>query len=339
MTRDGYSVAVVGATGLVGTEILTVLEERQFPLSALTLYASPRSAGEQVRCGALQARVELLEGAHFADTDIVFLAAGAQVSVEWLERITDSGAVVIDTSQVFADDPGVPLIVPEVNPADIAGFVDRRLVSSPDPITIGLSVVLHPVHTTSPLVRIVTSALEPVSTAGRAGIAELQRQTVDLMSGRSTESELFPQRIAFNLVPQVGEFLASGASSDEDQTLRAVRRVLEAPDLPIDLTRVRIPLFYGTALCVHVQTTDGITAQEAREMLRAAPGVVVQDDLAAQIYPTPADAVGQEAVFVGRIRDEGMAQGLDLWVTLDNIRKGAAVNAVQIAELLIRGHL
>ncbi len=339
MTKAGYSVAVVGATGLVGSQVVAVLEERQFPLRAIQLYASPRSAGDEVRCGALPARVELLDSARFADTDVVFLAAGEQVSVEWLERITDSGAVAIDTSQVFADDLGVPLIVPEVNAGDVAGFVERRLVVSPDPVAIGLSVVLHPLHAVSPLVRVVTSTFEPVSGAGRAGIEELQRQIVDLMSGRGTEPERFPHRIAFNLLPHVGEFLAGGASKDEEQTVRALRRLLDVADLPVSVTRVRAPLFYGMALSVNVQTADGLTADQAREIWRDAPGVLLQDDVAAQLYPTAADAVGQDAALVGRVRDETIANGLDLWVALDNIRKGAALNAVQIAERLISEHL
>ena len=339
MRKPSYSLAVVGATGLVGSEIVATLEHRQFPIADLELYASIRTAGDEVRCGGLVARVEPLEQARFADTDLAFLAAGEQVSAEWVTRLTANGTVVIDSSRLFADDPDVPLIVPEVNPADLAQYAHRNLVSSPDPVAIAASVVLHPIHEAGVIQRVVVSSCEPVSGCGRAGIEELQRQTIELMNGRDPEIEVFPQRIAFNILPQVGEFLAGGASRDERAAASALRRLLQAPALALSVTRLRVPIFYGTVLAVNVETLHKLTAAAARDLLRRAPGVSLHDDVAAHAYPTPAAAVGQDAAWVGRIREDESANVLDLWVAIDNIRKGAAVNAVQIAELLIRDFL
>jgi aspartate-semialdehyde dehydrogenase len=339
MKKRAYSVAVVGATGLVGTEIIAALAERQFPLTTLQAYGSLHTAGDEVRCGGVSAHVELLEGARFGDTDLVFLAAGEQISAEWVGRITESGAVVIDTSSLFADDPDVPVVVPEVNAAELAAFTARGLVASPDPPAIALAVVLKPLHTVAGIRRVVAATFEPVSGAGRVGIEELQQQTIELMGGRSIETTVFPQRIAFNVIPQVGELLAGGASRDEQLTVTAVRRLLNDPALILHVTRVRTPIFFGTALSVNIETAEKLSAADAREVLRAAPGIVLLDELDGTAYPTPADAVGQDATQVGRIREDEFANAIDLWIAIDNVRKGSAVNAVEIAELLIRDYL
>ena len=207
MKKPAYSIAVIGATGLVGREVIELLDERGFPVSALQLYASLRTAGDELRCGGVSARVELLDTARFDGTDLVFLAAGEQVSAEWASRATDAGAVVIDTSQLFAGDPDVPLVVPEVNAASIADYSHRGLVASPDAAAIAMSIVLKPLRAAGVLKRVVASTFEPVSGAGRTGIDELQQQAVELMSGRSLELAPLRHRIAFNLVPQIGDFL------------------------------------------------------------------------------------------------------------------------------------
>ncbi len=339
MKKPAYSIAVVGATGLVGQEILQLLDERGFPLGALQPYASLRSAGDELHCAGVSARVEPLDSARFDDTDIVFLAAGEQVSAEWVPRATDAGAIVIDTSQLFADDAAVPLIVPEVNAADLAEYYQRNLIASPDAAAIAMSIVLKPLHAAARVKRVVASTYEAVSGAGRGGIEELQHQTIELMNGRSVEPARFPQRIAFNVVPQIGEFLEGGASRDEQCTKDALRRLVDEPDLGISVTRVRTPLFYGTAISMNVETVDGITADGARTILRAAPGILLQEEVGSVSCPTPIDAVGQDAIHLGRIRaDEGLNL-LDLWIVLDSLRKGSATNAVQIAELLIRDYL
>lgn len=340
MQKTAYSVAVVGATGLVGHEIVSTLEQRLFPLSELHLYASLRCAGDEVSCGTLTVRVEPLDHARFAGTDIVFLAAGELVSAEWQARATDAGAIVIDTSQLFAADPDVPLVVPEVNAGEIAEYVTRSLIASPDSPATALAVALKPLHEAARLLRVVATTFEPVSGLGRAGIDELQQQTVELMNGRSIdEPAVFPRRIAFNVIPQIGEALAGGISSHEQQTRTALRRLLDAPDLPVSVTRVRVPLFFGSGLAVNVETEARLTAAHARDVLHTAPGVLLQDELVAGEYPTPTDVVEQDATFVGRIREDEATNVLDLWLAIDNLRKGSAVNAVQIAELLIRDYL
>ena len=339
MQNSGYSVAVVGATGLVGGEIVTALEERGFPLAALQAYASVRSSGDEIRCAGLTTRVELIDRARFDGTDIVFLAAGEQVAAEWAPRAADAGAVVIDTSALFADDPTVPLVVPEVNAVDVAEYTARRIVASPDTPAIALAVVLHPVHAVSTVVRAVVSTFEPVSGAGRLGIEALEGQTRELMHGRSLDLEADVHRIAFNVVPQLGEFLAGGVTRHEAHAVAALRRLLDAPDLSTSMTRVRVPCFFGTGLAVSLELGAPLSAAAARDILRSTPGVHLYDEDVPMRYPTPADAVGQDAVCLGRLRVDEDRATLDCWLAVDNIRKGAAVNAVQIAELLARDYL
>lgn len=339
MNKSTYGIAIVGATGLVGAEIISVLERRRFPVADLRPYTSLRSAGDEVSCGDLKARIDMLERARFEGTDLAFFAAGEQVSAEWIERATEAGAVVIDTSQLLAADTDVPLIVPEVNASELVDFSNRQVVVSPDAMAIALAIVLKPLQEAAGITRVVCSTFEPVSAAGRAGIDELQHQTVELMNGRSTENALFPQRIAFNVLPQVGEFLAGGISRGELQVAAALRRLLGDSALPVSVTRALVPVFYGAALSVNIETAQKLTASEARETLRSAPGILLQDDAGSAQYPTSAEAVGQDAALVGRIREDDALNVLDLWIGFDNVCKGAAVNAVQIAELLVRSYL
>lgn len=334
------ALAVVGATGLVGQEILAALEQRHFPIGSLRLYASLRSAGEEIRCGTHRARVELLDNARLEDAQIVFMAAGERVSATWSERAARAGAVVIDTSSLFAGDSEVPLVVPEVNGAALADFAQRNIVASPDSPAIALAVLLDPLHAAATITRVVATTFEPVSGAGAGGVEELHQQTLSLMSGQGAEHTVFPRRIAFNVVPQVGDIVAGGASRGETQTASALRRLLDAPHLVVGVTRVQVPMFYGSALAVNIETETRLEAAEARAILRAARGVVLAEEVAEDVpYATAADSVGEDAVFVGRIREDPVAPVLDFWGSLDNTRKGAAVNAVQIAELLVRDHL
>lgn len=332
-------VAVVGATGLVGREIVEVLASRQFPLAELELYASMRSAGEAVTCGDLSPTVQLLDSAVFDDVDIVILAAGEQVSAEWAGRLDESNAMVIDMSQLHAFDSEVLPVVPEVNAVDLGEGIARGVVSSPDAITVALSVVLGPLRDALGLRSVTVTTFEPVSGVGRTGVDELQQQTISLIGGDSTEAAKFPQRIAFNVFPHVGEFLDGGSTKDETVTASNLRRVLDSPDVPISCTRVRVPLFFGQAMSVHLESIEPADAEEVRNLLRAAPGLLLQDDLKESLYPTPANAVGEDSTFVGRIRCDPHTQTIDLWAVADNIRKGSAVNAVQIAELIARDYL
>jgi aspartate-semialdehyde dehydrogenase len=333
------AISIVGATGLVGRQVMETLEERRFPLSNLQLYASPSSAGEEITCGSLTARVELLDTARFGGSEIVLMAASQQVSAEWAGRATESGALVIDTSQLFVDDPEVPLVVPELNAAALAEISSRSLVTSPDPIAIASCIALHPLQQVAGIRRVVITTFEPVSGAGKAGVDELQQQTLHLMSGEDAEIAVFPQRIAFNLMPQLGEFLDGGSTQEEAVTVVAIGRLLEVVELPISITRVRVPTFFGSAVALNVETERAMEVDEVRDVLRPAPGVMLVDELESGVYPTPADAIGADATYVGRVRSNPDLSLVDLWVTTDNIRKGSAVNVVQIAELLLRDYL
>lgn len=334
-----YSVAIVGATGLVGRELVEVLEQRTFPLRELKLYASLRTAGDTVDCGSRHLRVDVLDGASFDDTDIVFLAAGEQVSAEWMSRLESTRATVIDLTQLFATADDVPLVVPEVNPAAVGDHVGRGIIASPDPLVIAAAVVLAPLRDAAGLRQVVLSSFEPASGAGRGGIETLQKQTFELMQGRDAEAGSFPRRLAFNLVPHLGELLAGGWSKDEAVAATALRRILDLPDLPISVTRVRAAHFYGLGVSLHADLHEALPLEEVRSTLRGAPGLLLRDDEDPAEYPTPADVVGEDATFVGRVRCDEDAACVDAWVGLDNLRKGAAVNAVQIAEILVRDHL
>lgn len=335
------NVAVVGATGLVGREILAVLDQRQFPLGELRLYASQRSAGERIECGGRATRVELLDAASFAGVDLIFLAAGETAATEWSDLVGDVDAVVIDTTQTFAADLDVPVVVPEVNPQDLAGYATRGIVASPDATTIALSIVLHPLREAAGIRRVAVTTVEPVSGAGRAGIEELQQQTLGIMQGRGADDAgpTFPHRIAFNLFPQVGALAAGEPSSEESITIGSLRRLIDQPDLPVSLTRVRVPLFYGQGLSINVESLDPLMTSAVVDLLRVAPGILLEDPSESHAYPTPADVIGEDAVAVGRVRSDPEASVIDVWAVIDNLRKGSAVNAVQIAELLLRDHL
>lgn len=334
---NSASVAIIGATGIVGRQMIEVLDQRQFPLSSLDLYASPRTAGEEMSCGGLNARVRLLDTARFADTDIVLVAAGEQVSAEWAARAAEEGALVVDLSQLFIDDPEVPVIVPEINAAGMQDVRNRGIVTSPDAIAVAATVILQPLHQAAEVQRLVLTSFDPVAVAGRAGVDELQQQTISLMSGQSSEITVFPQRMAFNLIPQLGEILAGGSSRGEVVTATAIRRLLDA-DIPMSVTRVYVPTFYGSGLAINVETAQSMSAEEAHEALRSAPGLLLTEVLDAESYPTPADAIGEDAIYVGRIRSHSELNVVDLWAAMDNTRKGSAVNAVQIAEILLRDY-
>jgi aspartate-semialdehyde dehydrogenase len=338
MKTGGYVVAVIGAAGVVGCEVCSVLDERGFPAGALRLFESVGGLGEVLDERAEP--LELIDPARLDGVDIAFMCATEKVSAEWAPRVVQANAVVIDLTQVFAEQADVPIVVPEVNPGEVAGYLERRILTSPVPGAAALSVVLKPLEDAAGLKRVVVTALEPVSNAGRAGIEELSRQTGDLMTGRSVEPTVFPCRVAFNLIPQIGPFLDLGWALGEWQVASQTRRVLDLPDLPMAVTNLQVPTFYGHGFAVNVEMHSPVDAASAVALLRQAPGILLVDDLAANVYPTLIDAVEHQAVCVGRIReDASVACGLDLWVTVDGTRKGSATNAVQIAEILIRDYL
>jgi aspartate-semialdehyde dehydrogenase len=339
MKTGGYVVAVVGAVGVVGREVCAVLDERGFPIGALRLFESVEGLGEVL--GDQAAPLELIDRARLDGVDIVFMCATEKVSAEWTPRAVEANAVVVDLTQVFAEQADVPIVVPEVNPEEVADYLERRILTSPVPGAAALSVVLKPLGDAAGLKRVVVTALEPASNSGRAGIEELSRQTADLMSGRPVEPAVFPCRVAFNLIPQTGQLLNLGRTLAEWQVTFQTRRLLDLPDLPMTVTSVQVPTFFGHAFAVNVEMHSDLDAASAVASLRQAPGILLVDELlAANVYPTLIDAVEHQAICVGRVRDDAsVACGLDLWVTVDGTRKGSAVNAVQIAEILVRDYL
>jgi len=334
-----YNVAVVGATGAVGSELLKILQERQFPIGELRLFASERTAGELIQLERGEVRVELLDPEGFGGVDLAFFCAGGAVSAEYAPIAVDAGAVVIDKSSYFRQQPDVPLVVPEVNADDLATR-ERGIIASPNCTTIPIVVALKPIADAVGLGRIVASSYQAVSGGGKRGVETLSRETVNLLNLRGAEEggdSVFPHRIAFNCIPQVDAFLPDGATKEEAKVIAETRKVLHLDELPIAVTCVRVPTFYGHAVALTVETESKLDASEAARLLGEAPGVILCDETSERPYPTPADVGGTDAVYVGRIRDDpSHPTGLQLWVAADNVRKGAALNAVQIAEIVAR---
>jgi len=340
MTRR-FDVAVVGATGAVGETMLEVLEQRRFPVGEVRAVASERSAGMRVPFGARQLKVEDLAGFDFGQVQLALFSAGAKVSQEHAPRAAAAGCVVIDNSSCFRQDPDVPLVVAEVNPEALAGYRVRHIVANPNCSTMQMLVALKPLHDAAHIERINVATYQSVSGAGRRAIEELGRQSAQLLNGLPIEPEVFPRQIAFNVIPHIDAFQDNGYTREEMKMVWETRKILGAPDLQVNPTAVRVPVFYGHSEAVHVETRRKLTAEEARALLQRAPGVRVMDDRAPGGYPTPVtEAAGEDPVWVGRIREDiSHPRGLDLWVVSDNIRKGAALNAVQLAELLVKDYL
>jgi aspartate-semialdehyde dehydrogenase len=339
MNQEGYVVAVVGATMPLGREVRAVLNERQVPIREWRLFDSAErveSGDEEEAEGALLT----LENLDLADVEIVFLCTSCPDSVR--RRLDDAAGrvAVIDLTTSCAERADVPLIVPEVNATAIAEWQESGIVASPVPGAIALAVALKPLDQMAGLRRVVVAAYEPVASAGEDAIEELARQSRDLLSGCSTEVAVLPHRIAFNLIPQVGDFLGAEKARGEWQIESQTRRLLGLEDLPITVTAVRVPVFHGQGYAVNVETEQALDAAAARDLLRGAPGIVLLDDASTQTYPTLIEAMEADATYVGRVRDDPtVPSGLNLWIAIDGARKGGAVNAVQIAELLIRDHL
>ena len=330
-----YRVAVVGATGAVGEAMLSILAERRFPVSELVALASERSAGGTVAYGDDEVLVRDLAGFDPAGVDIALFSAGGSVSKEFAPAFARAGAVVIDNSSAFRQDPDVPLVVAEVNPEAVAQR-PRGIIANPNCSTMQMVVALAPIHRAVGIVRINVATYQSVSGAGRAAMEELGRQTGALLNFQGAAPERFPVQIAFNLIPHIDEFLDNGFTREEMKLVWETRRILGDESIQVNPTAVRVPVFYGHSEAVHVETRDKIDAAAARALLAAAPGVTVVDERGAGGYPTPVThASGSDAVFVGRIREDlSHPRGLDMWIVSDNIRKGAALNAVQVAELV-----
>ncbi|MGB3270731.1 MAG: aspartate-semialdehyde dehydrogenase [Rhodanobacter sp.] len=340
--KSSYKVAMVGATGAVGETLLAILAERNFPVSELVPLASERSAGERITFGGKQVTVQRLDGYDFAGVDIAFFSAGGSVSREHASRAAAAGAVVIDNTSEFRYRDDIPLVISEVNPHAIADYTNRGIIANPNCSTMQMLVALAPIHRAVQIERINVATYQSVSGAGRSGMEELGRETAALLNFQSVEpGKKFPVQIAFNVIPQIDDFQPNGYTKEEMKLVWETRKILEDESIQVNPTAVRVPVFYGHSEAVHIETSDKITVDEARELLRQAPGVVLMDERKPAGYPTPvAQAAGTDGVFVGRIREDiSHERGLDLWVVSDNIRKGAALNAVQIAELLIEDFL
>ncbi|MEK6785166.1 MAG: aspartate-semialdehyde dehydrogenase [Nitrospirota bacterium] len=335
--KPGYTVAILGATGAVGQETLEILEERKFPLDSLRLFASKRSAGEVMTCQDKEWTVEeLTESSSFEGVDLAFISATDAISKEYGQRLGAAGIVVIDDSAVFRMDDQVPLVVPEVNAAAL-GLMPRGIVAIPNCTTTPLVMALKPLHDAVGVKRVVVTTFQSVSGTGSAAMDELMEQTKDLLAFRDIKIEVYPHQIAFNLLPHIGSFNDGGDCSEEVKIAKETRKILNAPGLRVTATTVRVPVLRCHSEAINVELERPLTANEARAALAAMPGVIVYDDPVKKLYPMPLDATGKDEVYIGRVReDESITNGLNLWVVSDNLRKGAALNAIQIAECLVK---
>ena len=334
-----WNVAVVGATGAVGAQMIECLEERDFPVGKIRYLASSRSAGEILEFRGKPVVVEALAHDSFEGVDIALFSAGGERSKEFCPSAARAGAVCIDNSSAWRMDPDVPLVVPEVNPHAIALYPKKGIIANPNCSTIQLVVALKPLHDYAAIRRIVVSTYQAVSGTGKKAIDELHKQVVELLNGRPAECSVYPHRIAFNCLPQIDSFEPNGYTREEMKMVNETRKIMEA-DIRMTATAVRVPVFYGHSESVNIETGKKITVAKARELLANAPGCELVDDPEHNEYPMPIDAAGQDLTFVGRLReDESIENGLNLWVVADNIRKGAATNAVQIAEILTEKYL
>lgn len=331
---SGYRVAILGATGMVGREFIKILQQRNFPVSDLVLLASDRSAGKTVVYGAKQIVVQETKPDSFKDIDIVLASAGADISREFSPMAAAAGAVVVDNSRAFRMEPDVPLVVPEVNIEDAKAH--NGIIANPNCSTIQMVVALNPIHKVNPIRRVIVDTFQAVSGTGSKAVDELRNQSRVILDGGKAEPKVYPHQIAFNCLPHIEPFQENGYSREELKMLYETRKIMHAPDILVSATAVRVPVAIGHSEAVHIELSEPMTPEQAREILRKAPGVVVMDDPANNVYPLAADAEGRDETFVGRIRkDISHPNGLAMWVVADNIRKGAALNAVQIAEKLI----
>ena len=334
--KSGYVVAVVGATGAVGTEMIEVLEERKFPVTRLVPLASTRSAGGTVTFKGNEVPIEVLTKDSFVGVDIALFSAGADLSREFAPIAVKAGAVVIDNSAAWRMTPEVPLVVPEVNAHDIQRH--KGIIANPNCSTIQMVVALKPLHDKARIKRIVVTTFQSVSGTGKDAMDELMAECQDLLSFKSASPKVYPYQIAFNCLPQIDDFLPSGYTKEEMKMVHETRKIMGDQSIHVTATTVRVPVYVGHSEAVNIETERKLSANDARAILSTAPGVLLYDDPAHKIYPMPLEVAGKDEVYVGRVReDESIANGLNLWVVADNLRKGAALNAVQIAEHLVQG--
>jgi len=335
MTNNGFRVAVVGATGAVGNLMVKVLEERNFPVSGIKLLASARSIGKTLPFRGRQFAVEELAENSFEGIQLALFSAGGAISRIFAPIAAQAGTVVVDNSSAWRMDPQVPLVVPEVNPR--AALSHSGIIANPNCSTIQMVVALKPIYDAVGIRRIVVTTFQAVSGTGKRAIEELRSQVSDIMCGREIARQIYPHQIAFNCFPHIGSFLDNGFCEEEMKMANETRKIFDDAQIGVCATTVRIPVIYGHSESINIETDRKISPEEARELLKTAPGVIVIDDPSNAAYPVPLNAAGTDDTFVGRIRtDPSVENGLAMWVVADNVRKGAATNAVQIAEILLK---
>lgn len=337
----GYKVAVVGATGNVGREILSILAEREFPMDEVAAVASSRSQGTEIEMGdtGKMLKVRNIEHFDFAGWDIALFAAGSGPTKEYAPKAAAAGCVVIDNSSLYRMDPDVPLIVPEVNPEAIAGYKARNIIANPNCSTAQLVVALKPLHDAATIKRVVVSTYQSVSGAGKSGMDELFEQSRAIFVGDPKENHVFTKQIAFNVIPHIDVFLDDGSTKEEWKMVVETKKILD-PKIKLTATCVRVPVFVGHSEAIHIEFENEITVKQAQDILREAPGIMLVDKREDEGYITPVECVGDSATYVSRVREDPTVEnGLIIWCVSDNLRKGAALNAVQIAELLGRTQL
>lgn len=335
-----FNVAVAGATGAVGSQMLACLEERNFPVKEIRCLATAKSAGSRLRFSQQETVVEELTESSFKGVDIAIFSAGGTTSQQFAPAAARDGCIVVDNSAAWRMDPEVPLVIPEVNPHAVAGYTNKGIIANPNCSTIQMIVALAPIHRKVGIKRIVVSTYQAVSGTGRKAIDELRNQTKALVSGAACENKVYPYQIAFNCLPHIDVFLEDGYTKEEMKMVYETRKILEDDTIGITATAVRVPVYFGHSESVNIETIKPIGPEEVRSLLQASPGITVVDDPSNNLYPMAIDVEGKDDTFVGRIRaDDSIANGINMWIVSNNIRKGAATNAVQIAEILARQYL
>jgi aspartate-semialdehyde dehydrogenase len=335
-----FRIAVVGATGAVGNEMIKILEERNFPVGEIKLLASERSLGKSLEYKGKSIPVEVLKEDSFTGVQIGLFSAGGSISEKFAPLAAQAGCVVVDNTSAFRMVPDIPLVVPEVNPEAIALYKNRGIIANPNCSTIQMVVALKPIHDAVRIKRIVVSTYQAVSGTGKKAIDELMNQTRALLSFQDAVVKVYPHQIAFNCLPQIDVFVDNGYTKEEMKMINETKKIMNDPSIAVTATTVRVPVFYAHSESINIETEKKITPQEVRDLLAKAPGVIVVDDPQQRLYPMAIHAAGKDGTFVGRIReDESIPNGINMWVVSDNLRKGAALNAVQIAEILGKDYL
>jgi aspartate-semialdehyde dehydrogenase len=335
-----FTVAVVGATGAVGNEMVATLEQRKFPVKSLKLLASERSIGKTMTYKGKEVPVDELKEDSFKGVEIGLFSAGGSISQKFAPIAWESGCVVVDNTSAWRMDPDIPLVVPEVNAHAIKDYKNKGIIANPNCSTIQMVVALKPLHDAAKIKRIVVSTYQAVSGTGKKAIFELETQVSDLFNNREITKKVYPHQIAFNCLPHIDVFTENGYTKEELKMINETKKIMEDYSIQVTATTVRVPVFYGHSESVNVEFERPLSPEEARELLKKAPGVIVADDPSKNIYPLAIYAAGKDETFVGRIRkDESVENGLNMWIVADNIRKGAALNAVQIAEILTKTYL